>query len=201
MKAASRKRKTHAGSGAPRRAPARLRVIYTERQLRRRVRGMAAQINRAYQRRTLDIVGVKDDCFLFMGDLVRALGMPVVCHFVTVRMYDAIVGDAPVREIQYAPALELAGKDVLLVQCMLSSGVTLDFLYRHILSQGPRSLRTAALIEKPADRKVDVATDYLAFKATGTEGHFLVGYGLGYQGLYRNLPCIAALTLDEQAVR
>lgn len=202
MKAApgSRKRKAPA---VPRRrdrgrAQAQLRVIYTEQQVRRRVRGLAAQINRAHPRRTLDIVGVTDDSFLFMADLVRALVMPVVCHFVNVRMYDALVGDAPVREIQYTPVLDLAGKDVLLVQCLLSTGVTLDFLYRHILAQGPRSLRTVALIEKPEDRKVDVATDYLAFKSTGMEGHFLVGYGLGYRGMYRNLPCIAALPLGER---
>lgn len=201
MKAApaSRRRKAPAGPGARHRP--RLRVIYTEQQIRRRVRGLAAQINRAHPRKTLDIVGVKDDSFLFMADLVRALVMPVVCHFVNVRMYDALVGEAPVREIRYTPALDLAGKDVLLVQCLLSTGVTLDFLHRHISAQGPRSLRTVALIEKPQERKVDVVTDYLAFKSMGTERHFLVGYGLGYRGLYRNLPCIAALPLSEQASR
>jgi hypoxanthine phosphoribosyltransferase len=174
-----------------------LRVIYTEQQLRRRVRGLADQINRAYHRKTLDIVGAADDCFFFMIDFVRTLVMPVVCHFVTAWMYDARLGDASVREIQYSPALDLAGKDVLLMQCLISTGVTLDFLYRHILAQGPRSLRTVALIEKPEERKIDVATDYLAFKLTGMEGHFLVGYGMGYQGLYCNLPCVAALPVGE----
>jgi hypoxanthine phosphoribosyltransferase len=154
---------------------------------------LAAKISRTYKGKTLHIACIPDDCFVFIADLVRALQVPVVCHFVTARMSDAAVGGVPVREIRYVPRLDLGSKDVLLVSGIVYSGVTLDFLYRHILAQGPRSLRTASLIEKPEDRKVDVAADYLAFKSTDTAGEFLVGYGLGHQGLYRNLPCIAAL--------
>lgn len=154
---------------------------------------LAAKINRAYKGRTLHIVCIPDDCFVFIADLMRALRVPVVCHFVTARMGDASVGGVAVREIKYLPSLDLAGKDVLLVSGIVYSGVTLDFLYRHILAQGPRSLRTASLIEKPEDRKVDVAADYLAFKSTDTAGKYLVGYGLGHRGLYRNLACVAAL--------
>lgn len=189
----SKKSKPSARRRAPGKVEGKLRIIYSERQVRRRVAELAAEINRAYQGKTLHIVSIPDDCFVFVADLVRALQTPVVCHFVTARVIDAAVGAVPVREIKYVPTLELAGKDVLLVSGIVYSGITLDFLYRHILGQGPRSLRTASLVEKPEDRKVDVTTDYLAFKSTGTAGEFLVGYGLGYQGRYRNLPCVAAL--------
>lgn len=190
----STKLKTPPKRRAPAKANGKLRVVYGERQIRHRVAELAAKINRAYKGKTLHLVCIPDDCFVFTADLVRALNVPVVCHFVTARMSDASVGGVPVREIKYLPQLELAGKDVLLVSGVVYSGVTLDFLYRHILAQGPRSLRTASLVEKPEDRKVDVATDYLAFKSTDTAGKFLVGYGLGHQGLYRNLACIAALS-------
>jgi hypoxanthine phosphoribosyltransferase len=172
--------------------PVGLRVIFTELQIRRRVLELAAKINRAYRARTLHIVGLSEDCFLFMADLVRALTMPVAVHFVTARVRQATVEGVPVQEILYSPQLDLAEKDVLLLSGIVYSGVTLDFMCRQIQSQGPHSLRTATLIEKPEDRKVNVSTDYLAFKSEATAGQFLVGYGLGYQGLYRNLPCIAA---------
>jgi hypoxanthine phosphoribosyltransferase len=162
-----------------------MRVIFTERQIRRRVRELAAEINH--------IVGVSEDCFLFMADLVRSLTMPVALHFVTARVREAAVEGVPVQEILYSPQLDLRGKDVLLLSGIVYSGITLDFLCRQMLAQGPRSLRTATLIEKPEDRKVNVSTDYLAFTSETTAGQFLVGYGLGHQGLYRNLPCIAAL--------
>jgi hypoxanthine phosphoribosyltransferase len=83
-----------------------------------------------------------------------------------------------------------AGKDILLLDGILQSGVTLDHLYRYILGQNPASVRTALLVEKTDERKVAVATDYVGFR---TAGKFLVGYGLGYQEKYRNLPYVAAL--------
>lgn len=175
------------------RIPGNLRVVFTEQQIRHRIRQLAQQINRAYQGKTLHIVGASDDCFLFMADLIRALRVPIVCHFVNTLIRATSVEGIPVQEIFYSPALDLADKDVLLLSGIVYSGVTLDFLYRQILAKGPKSIRTASLIEKPEDRKVDVVMDYLAFKATSTGGQFLVGYGLGHQGHYRNLRCIAAL--------
>ena len=190
-----RTKKAPAKRRTPAKANDRLRIIYSERRIRRRVAELASQINRAYKGKVLDLVCIPDDCFVFTADLVRALRVPVVCHYVTARMSDnASVGGVPVREIKYVPDLDLTDKDVLLVSGIVYSGVTLEFLYRHILAQAPRSLRTASLVEKPEDLKVDLAPDYLAFKSTNTAGKYLVGYGLGYQGLYRNLGCIAALT-------
>lgn len=195
----SRGKSTKSKAPAKRRAPAKadgkLQVVFSERQIRRRVAELAAEIDRAYKGKTLHLVCIPDDCFVFIADLVRALRVPVACHFVTSRMSDeASVGGVPVREIKYLPRLDLRGKEVLLVSGIVYSGVTLDFLYRHIFAQAPRSLRTASLVEKPEDLKVDVPTDYLAFKSTETTGKYLVGYGLGHEGLYRNLACIAALT-------
>jgi hypoxanthine phosphoribosyltransferase len=76
------------------------------------------------------------------------------------------------------------------VEGILQSGMTMDHLYRYLLGQNPSSIRTASLVEKTDERKVDVPTDYVGFKA---KGKYLVGYGLGYQGRYKNLACIATL--------
>jgi hypoxanthine phosphoribosyltransferase len=131
-----------------------------------------------------------EDGFVFMADLVRRLTIPVVCHFMKVEIRDTSAGATALREIMYTPKVEAAGRDVLLVNGILQSGLTLDHLYGYILTQKPSSVRTASLIEKSDERKVDVSTDYLGFKS---KEKFLVGYGLGYQQKYRNLPFVARL--------
>jgi len=171
-------------------ADSKLRTVYTEKQIQKRVRELAEQINRAYQGKTLHVVGILENCFLFMADLVRALKVPVICHFLKAEIHDSSPGGHALREIMYTPRVEAAGKDILLVDGILQSGVTLDHLYRYVLGQKPSSVRTATLIEKTDERKVDVPTDYVGFKASGK---FLVGYGLGYQEKYRNLPRVAML--------
>ncbi len=167
-----------------------LRVVFSEKQIHKRVREIAEMMNRDYRGRTLHVVGILENCFLFMADLVRALKMPVVCHFLKAQMRDSASSGVPVREIFYTPKVDAVGKDVVLVDGILQSGVTLDHLFRYILGQRPASVRTATLIEKVDERKVDVATDYVGFRTTGK---YLVGYGLGYKETFRNLPFVAHL--------
>lgn len=165
-----------------------LRVVYTSAQIRKRIRELAGQINRDYQGKTVHVVGVLENCFLFMADLVRALKVPTVCLFLKAEIRDSQSGEAPVREIMYTPRVDAQGKDILLVDGILQSGVTLDHLYRYMLARNASSVRTATLIEKTDERKVDVPTDYVGFK---NKGKYLVGFGLGFEGKYRNLPCVA----------
>jgi hypoxanthine phosphoribosyltransferase len=167
-----------------------LRCVYSGKQIQKRVRELAKQINRDYRGRTLHVVGVLEDCFVLMADLVRSLTIPVVCHFMKAEVHDTLEGRIAVREIMYTPRVEAAGRDVLLVNGILQSGVTLDHLYSYILGQRPTSVRTLSLIDKSNARKVDVSTDYVAFKS---KEKFLVGYGLGYRENYRNLPFLARL--------
>lgn len=152
---------------------------------------MAAKINREFAGRTLHVVGILEDSFLFMADLVRELKIPVVCHFIKAEMNDASAGGVAVREIMYTPKVDATGKDVLLLDGILNTGVTLDHLYRYLLGQNPKSVRIAALVEKTDERKVDVPIDYVGFR---TEGKYLVGYGLGFHEQYRNLPRIVTLS-------
>ena len=167
-----------------------LRCVYSEKQIHKRVRELAKQIDRDYKGKTLHVVGILEDCFIFMADLVRRLTIPVVCHFIKGEIRDTEAGATAHREITYTPKVEAAGRDVLLVNGILQSGLTLDHLYSYILGQNPSSVRTVSLIEKSGERRVDVSADYVGFK---TRERFLVGYGLGYEKKYRNLPFVARL--------
>ena len=186
LKSSATKHRT--GGRAPALADNMLRCVYSEKQIQKRVRELAKQIDRDYQGRTLHVVGILEDSFIFVADLVRALTIPVICHFMKAEIHDTSEGPTALREIIYTPKLEATGWDVLLVDGILQSGLTLNYLYLYLLGQNPNSLRTASLIEKSNERKVDVSTDYVGFSS---KEKFLVGYGLGYGEKYRNLPCVA----------
>ena len=181
-RSAPKRTKSPAGDG--------LRVVFSADKIRGRVKQLAGQVDRDYKGRTLHVVGILENCFLFMADLVRHLKTPVICQFIKAEMHDSKAGAVAVREIVYTPKIEVNGKDILLVDGILQSGVTLDHLYRMMLAQEASSVRIATLIEKTDERKVDIPTAYVGFK---TEEKFLVGYGLGYQEKYRNLPFVARL--------
>ena len=167
-----------------------LEVAFTEKEIRQRVRQLARQITHDYQDKSLHVVGVLDNCVVFMADLIRALTIPAGCSFISTRMRDSASGLIAMREISYGPPVELRGKDVLLVDGVLQSGVTFDYLCRTLLAQHPASLRTAALLDKSNDRRVDIPVDYAGFKVPGG---FLVGYGLAYREQYRGLPYLARM--------
>jgi hypoxanthine phosphoribosyltransferase len=187
-KPAARQRAAKRPATAP--SHSELKVVFSAKQISNRVAEMARQINRDYRGKTLHVVGVLENGVMFAADLVRRLTVPVRCRYVRAEAHDAQAGGAPVREISYTPRVDPADKDILVLDAILQSGVTLDHLCRTMLAQNARSVRIATLVEKTDERKVDFVTDYVGFKH---QGKFLVGYGLGFQDQYRNLPFIASL--------
>ena len=183
----SRKRLTQAQTAS---SGVRCKVVVDEKAIRRRVRELARQINRDYAGKALYVVGILEDSFVFMADLIRALTVPVVCSFVRLQVRDSDSGQVAIREILFIPPVDAIGKDLLLLTGVLQSGLTLDHLCRTLLAQQPASVRTLALIDKMAERKIDVQVDYTGFPISG---HYYVGYGLGYQGHFRNLPFLAQI--------
>jgi hypoxanthine phosphoribosyltransferase len=162
------------------------RVILSAEQIRKRVQEIARQIARDYQGRTLHVVGVMENGFMFMADLVRELDMPVVCQFVR----GAFKDESPsTTEIFYSPEVEVAGKDVLLVEALIQSGLTSEFLLRNLAGRGASSVKLAVLLDKQAARRVSLQPDYFGFLLNDS---FVVGYGLGDMHSGRNLPYIAA---------
>lgn len=151
-----------------------------------RVADLGKEISRAYHGRRLDIVVTMDRGFMFAADLIRELDNTVVCHFVREDLRDVEDGGRPRREVLFSAAPDLKGRDVLLVDAVLDSGVTQEFLLRRLGESAPRSLRLAVLLDKPEKRRVDLESDYFGFKTASKE--VWVGYGLAAaNGTGRNL--------------
>jgi len=162
------------------------RVILSADQIKKRVQEMGRQIARDYQGRTLHVIAVMENGFMFMADLVRELNMPVVCQFVKGEFNDE---HPSTTEIFYSPEVEVAGKEVLLVEALIQSGLTSEFLLRNLISRGASSVKLAVLLDKQAARRVSLQPDYFGFLLNDS---FVVGYGLGDAHSGRNLPYIAA---------
>jgi hypoxanthine phosphoribosyltransferase len=167
-----------------------MKVAFTRRRLATRLGQLGRSISRDYAGRTLDVVIVLENSFLFAADLVREISRPVVCHFVRSDMRDVRLAGHDYREIFFSAPPALRGRDVLVVDAVLNTGVTQDFLLRRLEEGRPRSLRLAVLFDKPQARKVDLRAEYTGFAAASKEW---VGFGLsGDRGLYRNLPYVAS---------
>lgn len=165
-------------------------VVFSEEQIQARVKEMAQEISRAYAGEVLHAVGILENGFMFQADLVRQLSIPVVCQFLKMETQDSADGAHPWRKIEYGHLGDVAGKNLLLVDAMVDSGITLDHLVQQLLLRKPKSLRIAALVNREDRRRVSLQVDYPGFTWDG--GH-LAGYGLDQNGLYRNLPYVAAI--------
>ena len=169
-------------------------VLLTEDQIRNRVKEMGAQVSQQAQvdsnGRPLFVAAVLDNGFMFMCDLVRAITVPVVCQFLKLEARDMMENGHPRRQILHTPLTGIEGNDFLLVDAVLHTGLTLDYLVQQFYRKGARSVKTAVLIDKPEERRVDLKPDYWAFRVSG---HYLVGYGLGHNELFRNLPYVGNL--------
>jgi len=174
-----------------------LKVEYTSRQIAARVAEMGREISRTYGTQRVDVVAMLDNAFVFAADLVRQITCPVACHFVQAELRDVHLNGLQRREVFFSYNPELKGRDVLVVDAVLHSGVTLEFFVRRLMEREPRSVRIAVLLDKPEERRVPLQPDYLGFSAAS---NYLVGYGLpDSEGLYRNLSHIA--TLNENGAR
>ncbi len=168
-----------------------LEVVYSPGRLASRVASLGRTISRDYAGRTLDVVFILENAFIFGADLVRRISRPVVCHFVRSEMRDVQLDGHERREVFFSHQPHLKDRDVLLVDAVLHTGVTQDFLIKRLLESRPRSLRLAVLVDKPQDRRVNLQPDYFGFVAASKQ---LAGYGLpGSRGWYRNLPYLGLL--------
>jgi hypoxanthine phosphoribosyltransferase len=162
------------------------RVVLSADQIKKRVQEMARKIAADYQGRTIYVVGVMENGFIFLADLLRELDVPLVCQFVKGEQKEA---NAATTEIFYSPEIDVKGQDVLLVETLIQSGVTSEFLMRNLAGRGAKSVKLAVLLDKQASRRVSLQPDYFGFLMNDS---FVVGYGLGAPHFGRNLPYIAA---------
>jgi len=169
-------------------APEMPEVLFTAEQIQKRVRQLGAEIGKEYAGRQLCVVGLMKNCLVFMADLIRAIPIPLTCYMVRTTQ-----GGKGGSEIVYSAEEPYEGKDILLLDDVLDTGVTLSYLVDHINEHRPKSLKVCALIDRVQDRKVDLQPDWVVFSLREPLDRFLVGYGLDYAELYRGLPYIGAL--------
>jgi hypoxanthine phosphoribosyltransferase len=169
--------------------PPNLKVVVTEEQLQRRISELARQITDDYAGKKLFVIGVLENAFVFMADLIRQLALPTVCQFVLSDVRDIEHGKAPAREIYFYPDAEVKGQHVLLIEGLVQSGLTTDFLISNLTARGAASIKTAALLDRHGARKIALKPDYFGFEI---DADYVVGYGLGAPDLGRNLPYVAA---------
>jgi hypoxanthine phosphoribosyltransferase len=167
--------------------------LFSEDQIRTRVREIGTQATQSFTGKEVCVVGLMKSCLLFMADLVRAVPLDMSCHFLRASsLRDE--GHGPVRtDIVYSAEVPYEGRDVLLLADVVDTGITLNFLLDHMREQRPRSLRVAAIIDKPGERKIDVHPDWALFTLDAPLDRFLVGYGLDYREHYRGLPYIGTI--------
>lgn len=165
-------------------------VLFTEQQLRDKVRELGARITEDYRGKNPLIVSVLKGSYVFMADLTRQIDTPCDVDFMVVSSYGR--GAKTTGEVQIIKDIEqpIDGRDLLIVEDILDSGVTLHYLMQILTARGANSIRLCTLLSKPARRKVEVPVDYLGFDIPD---EFVVGYGLDYAEKYRNLPYIGIL--------
>ena len=161
-------------------------VLISKEDLEARVRALGEQITRDHQGRSLVVVGVLKGSFIFLADLVRAIDLPISIDFIGISSYQG-TSTTGVVKITSDLTRPIEGKDVLLVEDIVDTGLSMRYLLDNLATRRPASLKVCALLEKPSRARVKVPIDYRGFEI-GDE--FVVGYGLDWDGRLRNLPFV-----------
>lgn len=166
-------------------------VLVSEQELQAKVQELGAQISRDYEGKNLLLVSILKGAVVFMADLMRAIAIPCGIDFMVVSSYggENTVSTGLVKIVKDLDA-DLSGRDVLIVEDILDTGVTLSKLVPMLRLRNPNSVRICAILSKPTRRKVDIQPDYEGFQVPD---EFVVGYGLDYDEKYRNLRYVGAL--------
>ena len=171
------------------------KVLFPKPQIERRVAQLGREISRDYVARQPVLIGVLRGVFCFMADLMRQITLPLSMDFMSVSYYRSGEESNGGVHITKGPDVEIKGRPVLLVEDIVDTGMTLNYLLRYLESLEPASVKVCALLDKRVRRLVDVKLDYVGFEAPD---EFLIGYGLDYLEKYRNLPFIGILRPGEK---
>jgi len=166
------------------------KILIGEEELHRRILELARQIEADYEGRPLLVVGLLKGAVNFMVDLTRAMPRPVAIDFMAVSSYGASTESSGIVRIEKDLNDSIEGRHVLIVEDIVDTGLTLKYILGLLGRRGPASLRVCALLNKPDRRLVDLTLDYVGFDVPN---EFVIGYGLDYNQIYRNLPFIGVL--------
>jgi hypoxanthine phosphoribosyltransferase len=175
-------------------------VLFPQAEIAKRIAEVGAEIAKAFEGREVCVVSLMKSCLVFLADIIRAIPRELSVHLLFVETRPGAGTELPRTEFLYSQPIPYAGQDVLLLDDVIDTGITLSYLLGHIREHHPRSVRVCALIDKPQARKVDVRADWSLFTLPpGSEDQFLVGYGLDSEESYRGLPYIG--TIPRQRAR
>ncbi|MGE0642714.1 MAG: hypoxanthine phosphoribosyltransferase [Nitrospira sp.] len=166
------------------------RPIVTQEQMRSRIRELGRQISTDYAGKDLVLIGVLKGAYAFFADLARAIRIPVRVDFIIVTSYGARSKTSGKVKLVTELTEKITGKDVLLVEDIVDSGLTVQYLTKALAKKKPKSIKICTLLSKPERRVVNVQVHYVGFRV---QNEYVVGYGLDYQQKYRNLPYLAVL--------
>jgi len=165
-------------------------VIFTEEQLQQRIRELGAEISRDYEGRSVLLIAVLRGAALFIADLAREITVPVELDFMAVSSYGSATKSSGVVRILKDLDEMIEGRDVIVVEDILDTGLTLKYLLKNLASRGPASLEVITLLSKEGKQRVPISCKYVGFSCPD---EFVVGYGLDYAERYRNLPYVGVL--------
>jgi len=168
-------------------------ILVDAERLQARIRELGGQITADYEGRDLLLVGVLKGAVFFMADLMRELALPCEIDFMAISSYGAGTDSSGVVRILKDLDLNIAGRDVLVVEDIIDSGLTLSYLMRTLQARRPATLEICTLLTKPERREIDVPVKYVGFEIPNK---FVIGYGLDFAERYRNLPYIGVLRAE-----
>ena len=168
-------------------------ILIEEEALKNRIRELGEEISADYAGRDLLLIGVLKGAVFFMADLMRSISVPCEIDFMAISSYGASTDSSGVVRILKDLDINIEGRDVLVVEDIIDSGLTLSYLIRNLEAREPASLEVCALLTKPDRREIDVPVRYVGFEIPN---RFVIGYGLDFAERYRNLPYVAVLHPD-----
>lgn len=170
-------------------------VLCSQEQIASRLKELGAQISEEYKDKNLLVVSLLKGSFIFCADLVRNITVPVKIEFMTTSSYGhGKESSGNVKMVSDIPS-DISGYDVLVVDDITDTALTMDFVINHIKSKNPKSVKSCVLLDKPSRRKVELVPDYCGFEI---EDKFVVGYGLNYGDYYRNIPYVFNVTNEDR---
>ena len=165
--------------------------LYTKAEIQKRVLELGDRISGDYKGESLLLVGVMKGAYVFMADLARAIRLPIFVDYLGVSSFASRSKGRGAVRISSDLNENIEGKNVIIVEDIINSGLTMEYVTKNLMARSPKSLKVCALLDKVEKRRTDFKPDYVGFTIPS---HYVVGYGLDYQDQYRNLPYIAVLT-------
>ena len=165
-------------------------IIYSEEVIQKRIKELGAELSKDYAGKSILIIGVLKGCFMFLADLARQIDLECEIRFLTASSYGFSSVSSGKVNIDSNIDFDVSGKDVIIIEDILDSGITLTALRAFIAKHKPASLKVCTLLDKPERRQLPITADYTGFVCPN---EFVVGYGLDYGERYRNLPYVASL--------